>query len=103
MARLLRYSLRKSRHPDYIETLLAAYEPTAEGYAATSESDYEALSEREIEVLRLIADGASNREIAEQLYISVGTVKKHLNNIFLKLDAHSRTQATAIARDLNLL
>ena len=103
MARLLRYSLRKSWHADYIETLLAAFDPTAEGYVATSESDYEALSEREIEVLLLVADGASNREIAEQLFISIGTVKKHINNMFLKLDAHSRTQATAIARDLNLL
>ena len=103
MAHFLRYCLPKSRHPDYIETLLAAFESTAEVYAATSESDYEALSEREIEVLRLVADGASNREIAEQLFISIGTVKKHINNMFLKLDAHSRTQATAIARDLNLL
>jgi LuxR family maltose regulon positive regulatory protein len=54
-------------------------------------------------VLRLIVDGASNREIAQQLVVSVGTVKKHLNNIFLKLDAHSRTQVVATARNHNLL
>ncbi|MBZ0304032.1 MAG: response regulator transcription factor [Anaerolineae bacterium] len=66
-------------------------------------SDIEPLSDRELEVLRLIADGASNREIAEALVVSVGTVKKHLNNIFLKLDAHNRTQAVATARNYNLL
>ena len=65
--------------------------------------DIEPLSERETEVLHLIAEGASNREIAQELVLSLGTVKKHLNNIFLKLDAHSRTQAVAIARHYNLL
>ena len=54
-------------------------------------------------MLHLIAEGASNREIAHQLIVSVGTVKKHLNNIFLKLDAHSRTQAIATARKEHLL
>ena len=60
-------------------------------------------SERELEVLRLIAEGASNREIAEALVVSIGTVKKHVNNIFLKLDAHSRTQAVATAQKYNIL
>ncbi|MFW6097721.1 MAG: response regulator transcription factor, partial [Chloroflexota bacterium] len=58
----------------------------------------EALSERELEVLQLVAEGLSNKEIAERLTVTVGTVKKHLNNIFGKLQVKSRTQAVARAR-----
>src|SRR5215217_8194478 len=63
----------------------------------------EPLTERELEVLRLIASGKSNRRIATELFISVGTVKTHLNNLYRKLGAHSRTQALARARELKLL
>jgi LuxR family maltose regulon positive regulatory protein len=63
----------------------------------------EPLSERELQVLRLVARGLSNREIAQALVVTVGTVKKHLNNIFGKLSVKSRTQAVARARDLALL
>jgi DNA-binding CsgD family transcriptional regulator len=63
----------------------------------------EALSRRELEVLSLVAAGHSNREIARQLVVTVGTVKKHLNNIFGKLQVSSRTQAAARARELHLL
>jgi LuxR family maltose regulon positive regulatory protein len=63
----------------------------------------EPLSDRELEVLHLIAAGSSNQEIAQQLFISVGTVKKHINHIFGKLAVASRTQAIARARLLNLL
>jgi len=61
------------------------------------------LSERELEVLQLIAAGMSNRKIAEELIVSVGTVKAHAHNIYGKLDVESRAQAIARARDLNLL
>jgi LuxR family transcriptional regulator, maltose regulon positive regulatory protein len=61
------------------------------------------LSERELEVLQLIAVGKSNRWIATELFVSVGTVKTHINNVYRKLDAHSRTQAVARARELNLI
>ena len=63
----------------------------------------EPLSERELEVLRLVADGLSNSEIAERLFLAVGTVKTHVHNIYGKLGAPSRTQAIARARELNLL
>jgi ATP/maltotriose-dependent transcriptional regulator MalT len=61
------------------------------------------LTPREVQVLQLIGKGASNREIAQTLIVSTGTVKKHLNNIFAKLEAQNRTQAVARARELGLL
>jgi predicted ATPase/DNA-binding CsgD family transcriptional regulator len=61
------------------------------------------LTERELEILHLVAQGLSNREIARELVISLGTVKTHIHNICSKLDATSRTQAIARARDMNLI
>ncbi len=61
------------------------------------------LTERELEVLQLIVIGASNREIAEQLYISVHTVKNHVHNILNKLQADNRLQAVEIAVEKGLL
>lgn len=63
----------------------------------------EPLSERELEVLSLINQGHSNAEIAQQLFIAIGTVKRHINNIYGKLDVKSRTQAIVKARELRLL
>jgi LuxR family maltose regulon positive regulatory protein len=108
MAALLREAKVRGIAERYVTKLLAAYDQVASpGSTALHKpmigGDLEPLSERELEVLRLIADGASNREIAQELVVSVGTVKKHLNNIFLKLDAHSRIQAIVIARKQNLL
>jgi LuxR family maltose regulon positive regulatory protein len=61
------------------------------------------ISEREVEVLHLIAAGLSNREIAEKLFISLNTVKTHTKNINSKLDVNSRTKAVARAKELGLL
>lgn len=61
------------------------------------------LSEREAEVLRLIAGGLSNIQIAERLYIAQGTVKRHITNLYSKLDVQTRTQALAKARKIGLL
>ena len=58
---------------------------------------------REAEILKLIAAGLTNREIADQLVISPETVKKHAGNIYGKLNVASRTEAVAVARDLDLL
>ncbi|RPI83232.1 MAG: helix-turn-helix transcriptional regulator [Chloroflexi bacterium] len=63
----------------------------------------EPLSERESEVLRLIADGYSNSQIAGQLFISQGTVKRHITNMYGKLSVQTRTQAVAKAREIGLL
>jgi LuxR family maltose regulon positive regulatory protein len=61
------------------------------------------LSARELEVLRFVAAGLSNPEIAEQLYVSVNTIKAHTKSIYRKLDVHNRTQAVSRARELELL
>jgi DNA-binding NarL/FixJ family response regulator len=61
------------------------------------------LTEREVEVLQLIATGATNREIAEQLVVSEGTVKNHVSNILSRLGLRDRTQAAIFARENNLL
>jgi LuxR family maltose regulon positive regulatory protein len=63
----------------------------------------EHLSGREHEILQLVAAGKSNRRIAQELYVSVGTVKTHLNNLYRKLGVRSRTQAVARARELKLI
>ncbi|MEU4427546.1 response regulator transcription factor [Actinoplanes sp. NPDC024001] len=63
----------------------------------------EPLSSREMEVLRELAAGRSNREIAKALFVAPGTVKAHLNNIFRKLDASSRLQAVTHAQEAGLL
>jgi len=63
----------------------------------------EPLSERELEILRLLAAGDSNKEIAAALYITEGTVKNHVTNILGKLDARDRTQAALRARELGLI
>ena len=59
-----------------------------------------ALSEREFDVLKLIYDGATNRQIADALFVSVNTVKKHINSAYLKMDAASRTSAIVRLREL---
>ena len=63
----------------------------------------EPLSERELEVLQLIAEGLSNQQIASQLYLSLNTVKVHSRNIYDKLGVHNRTQAVARARAFGIL
>jgi len=71
--------------------------------AAVMESLIEPLSERELEILRLIARGTSNREIASGLFIAEGTVKNHVTNILAKLGVRDRTQAAIKAKDIGLV
>ena len=79
--------------------------PIEEGRPSSRETTtlLEPLSARELEVLHLIAGGASNEEIAARLFIAVSTVKRHASNIFGKLNVSNRTQAVARARETGLL
>ena len=120
MAELLARSAERRAQNDpirhYVERLLAAFprtedrglrtELTEQTYSALdpqSSALVEPLTEREREILRLIADGLSNQAIADQLVVAVSTVKKHVNNLYGKLDVQSRTQALVRARELDLL
>ncbi len=100
MARLLTAAASRGIAPDYARRLLAAFREA--GDAHPSERN-ELLSDREIEVLQLIAAGLTNREVAARLYLSLYTIKAHARSIYDKLDAHSRTQAVARARELGIL
>jgi LuxR family transcriptional regulator, maltose regulon positive regulatory protein len=86
----------------YIAKLLAAL-PDEKATAKTDERLPEPLSGRELEVLALMAAGESNGEIARRLFVSVTTVKTHLNNLYRKLGTSSRTRAVARARELGLI
>ncbi len=84
------------------EVLTAASAPapvSAEGSAPPPHT----LSPREFEVLRLIAVGKSNRQIAEELSLSPRTIERHIANIYLKIDVHSKAEATAFAWSRNLI
>ena len=74
-----------------------------EAAAPGSQPLVEPLSQRELEVLRLIADGLSNREISERLFVALVTIKGHNQRIFGKLQVQRRTEAVARARELGLL
>ncbi|HEY3081528.1 MAG TPA: LuxR C-terminal-related transcriptional regulator [Chloroflexota bacterium] len=93
----------------YVERVLAAAGGTVgspvvhSGAHRPRQPIAEPLSDRELEVLALIAGGASNGEIAARLVVGMSTVKTHVNRIFRKLDADSRTQAVARARSLGLV
>jgi LuxR family transcriptional regulator, maltose regulon positive regulatory protein len=89
--------------PDYVHKLLSAFSRREEAPALGSQPLVEPLSERELEVLRLIASGRSNQEIAQTLVVAVSTVKWHINNIYSKLGVRSRTQALVRAQELRLL
>jgi LuxR family maltose regulon positive regulatory protein len=86
----------------YLARLLAAVAQEATAPAA-DERLPEPLSARELEVLALIAAGDSNEEIAARLFVSRSTVKTHINHLYRKLEARSRTQAIARARELDLI
>jgi len=110
MARLLYETLSTNGNAsDYVQRLLSAFpdeerpRSTALKPASSEMELIEPLSERELEILQLIAGGLSNQEIGSQLYLSLNTVKAHTRNIYGKLGVNSRTQATVRARALGIL
>jgi LuxR family maltose regulon positive regulatory protein len=109
MAKLLVSAIQKGIHPKYASRLLAAFPDSLQlrltkvNYLNHNLNLVEPLSGREIEVLRLIETGLSNKEIAQRLYITVRTVKYHTTNIFMKLEVTGRTPAVAKARERGLL
>jgi LuxR family maltose regulon positive regulatory protein len=117
MAQLLVQAAARGMMPDYTAKLLAAFEDATQDRSARRTTELppsspavgeaeglaEPLSQRELEVLQLIAQGLSNREISERLFLALSTVKGHNRNIFGKLQVQRRTEAVARARELGLL
>jgi LuxR family maltose regulon positive regulatory protein len=116
MAHLLYGVAQRGKYPKYVGKLLAAIEtiPIVETEGTHRRSStkeqkahpiplIEPLTQREVEVLHLLAEGLSNRAIAQRLHISLSTVKRHNANIYGKLTVQNRTQAVARARDFGLL
>ena len=108
MMQLLREAAARETMPDYTDKLLAAFE--AGKRKSEDKPDIhpaqlliDSLSQRELKILQLIAQGLSNREIGERLFLALDTVKGHNRKIFDKLQVQSRTEAIARARELGLL
>jgi LuxR family maltose regulon positive regulatory protein len=105
VARLLREAVSRGIAADYARRLLAALgkERSAQDVPSPQSLLVEPLSERELDVLQLIAEGLTNREIAGRVFLSINTIKSHNRNIFEKLGVRNRMQAVAKARELGIL
>ena len=110
MMQLLHEASAREIMPDYADKLLEAFEFEAEKQKSEDKPDLpsanpliDPLSQRELKILQLIAQGLSNREIGERLFLALDTIKGHNRKIFDKLQVQSRTEAIARARELGLL
>jgi LuxR family maltose regulon positive regulatory protein len=106
MAALLKQAAARDISKDYAAQLLARFDGQARPAArstAAAQPLAEPISSRELEVLRLLADGLSNDQIAKRLFVALSTIKGHNMRIFNKLGVRRRTEAVARARELGLL
>ena len=108
MAHLLAEAAAHTTMPDYVHKLIAAFDAEPQRTAdthptSTAQPLIEPLSQRELEVLHLIAQGFSNNEIGERLFLALDTIKGYNRKIFDKLHVQRRTEAVARARELGLL
>jgi LuxR family maltose regulon positive regulatory protein len=103
MAQLLYQAALRGIYPEFCNRLLAEISPSVKSARGPQDELVEPLSNREIEVLQYIALGSANQEIAQELIISIYTVKSHARNIFSKLGVKNRTEAVAKARLLGIL
>jgi LuxR family maltose regulon positive regulatory protein len=99
MAALLRSAAARGHTPEYARRLLEGFAEVPEEVGGVVDP----LSERELEVLRLVADGLTNAEISAELVIAHSTIKTHINRIYSKLAVRTRTQAVARARQLRII
>jgi LuxR family transcriptional regulator, maltose regulon positive regulatory protein len=100
MAKLLYQAKTHGIGTGYAAELLAAWGVVSGSHRPPTQRLIEPLSAREIEVLKLIEAGLSNQEIASKLFISVTTVKRHISNLYAKLDVKTRTQAVSSGKEL---
>jgi LuxR family maltose regulon positive regulatory protein len=108
MAHLLSEAAALGMMPDYLGKVLAVFKAEVQQREATASQPpaqplIEPLSRREVEVLHLMAQGLSNQEMSERLFLALDTVKGHNRKIFGKLQVQRRTEAVARARELGLL
>jgi LuxR family maltose regulon positive regulatory protein len=108
MAQLLSEAAAHGIMPEYIAKLLSAFEAEERKSRIKPDLSFaqpliEPLSQRELEVLQLVAQGLSNREICERLFLALSTVKGHIRGIYCKLQVQRRTEAVARGRELELL
>lgn len=103
MVALLRHAYAHGIAPDYVASLLSAAGSVTQAAPARAFPLVEPLTERELDVLRLLTAGLSNASMARELIISIGTVKSHVNHIYAKLGVDTRSQAIARTHALHLL
>ncbi|MEQ8676251.1 MAG: LuxR C-terminal-related transcriptional regulator [Aggregatilineales bacterium] len=104
MKELLSEAVAQDIFPTYSQKLLAAFDASSDSEPSlASQSLIDPLSDRELEVLRLVAEGLTNREISKHLFVALDTVKGHNRNIYQKLQVKRRTEAVARARELGLI